>query len=1593
VTVASELPLSSANGRAFLTSSGTRVAVVYPAAVNYRSSDGQWAAIDTTAHANSSGWVQQANDWNAQLPSNLSSPVTISRRGAQMSMALVGASGAGAAQSSTVAYAGALSDTSVRYTYLNQALKESLVLASADAPSSFSWDVTVPSGYSLRSVAGAAQVLDGAGDVVFDLVEPSVSDASGATGPTPTMSVTQNGTAWRVHVVVDSSWLSSSARVWPVTVDPTVDVSGQAIGQTFADCQITSATSGTACAQSPLDVGYDGSNPTRMLLSWQRLDEVLPWDAQVTQASVNVQVASRSNSTSVPLSMYPTTTAWDNSATWTATGYGTNWANPGGDYNTTTQTEANATVTGTGWYSFPDTSQISQAMSTPTAQAAFLFKESTENVSNTLGIYSWQDSSQSNWPYIQISYSLPTGTSPDSTFVAQHQLSDNSQIAVNPVDGDVVYQATDSNTAGIGLDQSLVRTYDSMSAGSKGDLGYGWFMNDGADTTLTQEPDGMLLRMFGNRPEFFQEAPGSTVTFKSPAGFDASLLLSGGVYTLTFNDSQQIWTFGHQIGSVLVLSTEKDRNANTITFNYTCGTTCTMGSITDTEGRTTTVAHNSNGYITSITDPTFSTNPVTRSVGYAYTNGSDPNQLTGVTDADSHSTAYVYDSSENLTQITDGDSNIIKLNYGSNPAAHQLLSITYAYGTSVAATWTFGYSPPASTTVTPIGATPMTGGSTSVTDPNGNTTVYDYNNQGEITSVTDPLGNQRSTTWTSANAKPNVLSDAVSTNDNSTMTWNANGNNELDSVALASSQAGTNAPAESTNTYGTSHSVSGYQYLASATTDPQGNCTSNLYDSSGNVTGSDAGGAMSGGACSSAMANSAFAYDGDGSTTCTGASSGELCSQTNPNSHTTSFAYDGHGNVASATPPSPDGESSYTYDGASRVVGTQDGNGNSGAPASIVPVQSVTQNVGSVSESSQTVTLTSNVTAGDALVMTVVGNPVSGTLPVVSSITGGGVTWVRGVSGGNSTVGDDEVWYGLNSSGGSGTTTITITMTASTPGIGAWIGEFSGVAASSALDTSGTNSGTGTTLSEPSMTTTSNGDLILGTTNGYNVPGSPPAAPWTDVAGPQYANGGLFTPLAYRTLASAGPVPVATWTQTSSAWATAAIALKPATQAAISQNLTTGCTAMAYDQDGRRTTTQFPGGATQTTSYTNAGFVKEITGATSTGSTIDDYTYNYTTSAHNDTTLVQTRVENDPSTGNTNLTTTYSYDALNRLTKAVASSGTNYYYGYDADGNMNCSQTSGACSSGPASGPCTSSLAFYYNNDDELTCDTAGSFSYDADGNNTSTPTLSSLTYNTKNQTSATTQSGTTTNYTYTGADSSQRTAAGSVTFVPDGDDISNVNAGGATAYYTYDANGNMIGWRQGSSSYYYLYDNMGSVVAVINSSGTVEDRYSYTPYGNQTTISSSVTNSIGFQGGNEEASGLIKFGARYYNPTTAAWTQPDPTGQNPGYLFDEDDPINETDPSGGNVCKSIFGHIGLGGACKAVTSPVASCVAFVGGGLGVIGDYFRIGSELSDTAKAFRAGKNSEAFEKARALALSKYSYTAGTISIGGFVRGGCGG
>jgi RHS repeat-associated protein len=77
--------------------------------------------------------------------------------------------------------------------------------------------------------------------------------------------------------------------------------------------------------------------------------------------------------------------------------------------------------------------------------------------------------------------------------------------------------------------------------------------------------------------------------------------------------------------------------------------------------------------------------------------------------------------------------------------------------------------------------------------------------------------------------------------------------------------------------------------------------------------------------------------------------------------------------------------------------------------------------------------------------------------------------------------------------------------------------------------------------------------------------------------------------------------------------------------------------------------------------------------------------------------------------------------------------------------------------------------------------------------------------------------------------------------------------------------------------------DHLGSVIAVADDGANGLTRtYAYDPDGNQTTSTSGLggsnaTSSLGYIGGFAPVSGLIHYGARYYDPANARWTQTEP--------------------------------------------------------------------------------------------------------------------
>ncbi len=108
-----------------------------------------------------------------------------------------------------------------------------------------------------------------------------------------------------------------------------------------------------------------------------------------------------------------------------------------------------------------------------------------------------------------------------------------------------------------------------------------------------------------------------------------------------------------------------------------------------------------------------------------------------------------------------------------------------------------------------------------------------------------------------------------------------------------------------------------------------------------------------------------------------------------------------------------------------------------------------------------------------------------------------------------------------------------------------------------------------------------------------------------------------------------------------------------------------------------------------------------------------------------------------------------------------------------------------------------------------------------------------------------------------------------------------------------------------GGTTYRIIRDQVGSPRIVVEANtGNVAETINYDEFGNIISDSAPGVLPVGFSGGMKDTdSGLLRFGARDYNPIVGRWTSKDPLRFQAGdanlYRYSLGDPINISDPRG----------------------------------------------------------------------------------------------
>ncbi|MDO9352433.1 MAG: RHS repeat-associated core domain-containing protein, partial [Solirubrobacteraceae bacterium] len=903
---------------------------------------------------------------------------------------------------------------------------------------------------------------------------------------------------------------------------------------------------------------------------------------------------------------------------------------------------------------------------------------------------------------------------------------------------------------------------------------------------------------------------------------------TSGRFTLTDNASGV--KYGWYDGPFAYTDQMTDQYGNTTSFEAH-GTGNALSKIIDSRGRGYTLTSNSDGFITSLNVPS---SVITGGETWTYTYDPGNDLVRTATDPVGNVTHYDYttDGSDLLTKITDARGNDTLIVYNSDQAVTSItrkidgttandIKTTFAYKSGAAID---SWCPVADLTATP--PKPKTSGETLVTDPNGHTTTYCWDQEGAVLKARDALGHDTATTYNPQGNSTKFSQYAGTSNEASnSVTFDASGQNPAhitDSTGAKTDAVYPTTPGQSDLTASRPTQI----------TNPQGKVTDMTYNAQGSMLTSKSGTNL----------QATLAYNTSGADT-----SGSLKTATDGKGNVTTYQYNANHELWKVIPQpltpvgtgAAMGTTTYTYDGLSRVATVTDGNGK-------VLTFGYDKN-------NRNVTIADSDGKTTTLVYDADGN--------ITSRTEGTNT---------STYGYDKVNRKTSETlAGSGSNAYTYDK--------------------------GSNL---KTLTDASGTVTYSYDEVNRTKS---------------VVAPTATTGNDTTNMEYHYPNDPG--------------------------------FTDGTHTMVIEK--------LPGNATVKQTSDTAGKLTDLIVQTSTGAQTMHRLWNYTAGSTNHE-LVDSTV--DFGTGSTAVTTTgYAYGDNDMLTLAQTingSGGSNVrkdQFTYDGAGNRTARTTTTGAGALVAT-------TYAYNADNQLCWQATGTsatacsatapagataYTYDGAGNQLTGGVA--MAWDGKNRLktvaggNVTTLSPTNGEITGVGTSSYQNTVLG----------VGRTTVSGTLAQIVRDpGSGEAVSQIAGGVKRWFVTDNIGSTIALVDGNAGVQKAYSYDVDGNAsvTTPGSGPGTQITYVGGLDVGNGLMHYGARYYQPSSGRWTQPDPLrtvsdlANANAYLYVGSDPVNNADPSGLCIvlkCKTWHSVSRVSGAF--VEGAAKGCVsgAIVGGATG----------------------------------------------------------
>ncbi len=306
------------NRRTYENADGTRTTEISPEALNYRKADGSWAPVDSTLTPDpevAGGWRRATDSVDLRLAARADAAELVRVTLPGGGVLAYGAAGAravtGTATGDTARYLGVWNGVDVELQAQPGGVKETLVLASAKTPRTFTFPLRL-TGLTAAVTGDRVVLKDAAGVQRAEIPAGNMVDAADQATGGVTYRLVPHAGGQALEVSLDDDWLSASTRRFPVRVDPPVAAVRPPVDNSGANDSLVVSGRSSHSGDQELAVGRKGDTKSVSYLKFGGLVNELR-NHHIIGANLSVVNYDAPSCKPRPVSVHPVTESWSGS--------------------------------------------------------------------------------------------------------------------------------------------------------------------------------------------------------------------------------------------------------------------------------------------------------------------------------------------------------------------------------------------------------------------------------------------------------------------------------------------------------------------------------------------------------------------------------------------------------------------------------------------------------------------------------------------------------------------------------------------------------------------------------------------------------------------------------------------------------------------------------------------------------------------------------------------------------------------------------------------------------------------------------------------------------------------------------------------------------------------------------------------------------------------------------------------------------------------------------------------------------------------------------------------------------------------------------